>query len=204
MKILCLGAHSDDIEMGCGGSIIKLLEVYPKSEVYWIVFSSTKDRANEAQKSAELFLKEAGHRTIIIKNFRDSFFPYIGDAIKEYFEEIKKLVLPDIIFTHFRYDLHQDHRLISELSWNTFRDHMILEYEIIKYDGDLGVPNLFIHINKEIARKKIKNIIEVFKSQNNRSWFTEDVFYSIMRIRGIESNAPDKYAEAFYCRKMIF
>ena len=163
----------------------------------------TRDRANEAQRSAELFLTAAGRRDIVIKDFRDSFFPYIGAGIKEYFEKLKRLVSPDVIFTHFRHDLHQDHRLISELTWNTFRDHLILEYEIIKYDGDLGVPNFFIHISPEIARRKVQNIFEIFESQNHRSWFTEDVFYSIMRIRGVESNAPDKYAEAFYCRKMI-
>ena len=204
LKILCLGAHSDDIEMGCGGSIIKFLNRYPKSEVHWIVFSSTRDRADEAQRSAELFLATAGHVEIVIKNFRDSFFPYIGGEIKEYFEELKKEVVPDIIFTHFRHDLHQDHRIISELTWNTFRNHLILEYEVLKYDGDLGAPNFFIHISKEIACRKVKNIFEVFKSQGHRSWFTEEVFHSIMRIRGIECNAPDKYAEAFYCRKMIF
>jgi len=204
LKILCLGAHSDDIEMGCGGSIITLLDGYPKSEVYWNVFSSNRERAGEAKKSAELFLKAAGHMEIVIKDFRDGFFPYIGGKIKEYFEELKKEVAPDIIFTPFRNDLHQDHRLLSELTWNTFRNHLILEYEILKYDGDLGAPNFFIHISKEIARRKIENIFEVFKTQGHRSWFTEDAFYSIMRLRGIESNALDRYAEAFYCRKMIF
>ena len=158
----------------------------------------------QAKKSAELFLKAAGHMEIVIKDFRDGFFPYIGGKIKEYFEELKKEVAPDIIFTPFRNDLHQDHRLLSELTWNTFRNHLILEYEILKYDGDLGAPNFFIHISKEIARRKIENIFEVFKTQGHRSWFTEDAFYSIMRLRGIESNALDRYAEAFYCRKMIF
>lgn len=203
LQILCLGAHSDDIEIGCGGSIIRLLEEYKEAMVHWIVFSSTEDRVEEAGTSAELFLEKAGHKDIIVKDFRDGFFPYVGYEIKEYFEEIKKIVAPDVIFTHFFHDLHQDHRLISELTWNTFRNHLILEYEIIKYDGDLGSPNVFIHLERENARKKIDYILRIFKTQGHRSWFTEDAFLSIMRIRGLESNAPDRLAEAFYCRKII-
>lgn len=203
LEILCLGAHSDDIEIGCGGSIIRLLEEYKEAMVHWIVFSSTGDRADEAGTSAELFLEKAGRKNIIIKDFRDGFFPYIGYEIKDYFEEIKKVVTPDIIFTHFARDLHQDHRLISELTWNTFRNHLILEYEIIKYDGDLSSPNVFIQLNGEDGRKKIDYILRIFKTQGHRGWFTEDAFLSIMRIRGLESNAPERFAEAFYCRKII-
>ena len=203
LKILCLGAHSDDIEIGCGGSVLKLLKEYSNVEVNWVVFSSTRDRADEARDSANLFLQDAGRKNITVKNFRDSFFPYVGAEIKEYFEEIKKSFSPDVIFTHCRNDLHQDHRLISELTWNTFRNHLILEYEIIKYDGDLGAPNAFIHIDAETCRKKIDYIMRVFKTQGHRTWFTDDGFASIMRIRGIESNAPDRFAEAFYSRKLV-
>jgi LmbE family N-acetylglucosaminyl deacetylase len=127
-----------------------------------------------------------------------------GGEIKKFFEKLKKSVSPDIIFTHYRHDLHQDHRLISELTWNTYRDHLILEYEIIKYDGDLGSPNLFVHLDKALCQKKIGLIMECFKSQRNRDWFTPDTFLSILRIRGIECRAPKKYAEAFYSRKMVF
>jgi LmbE family N-acetylglucosaminyl deacetylase len=204
LKILCLGAHCDDIEIGCGGSIITLLEKYQKTEVNWVVFSSNKARAEEANASAESFLLDAGEKKIVIKDFRDGFFPYIGGEIKSFFEKLKSSINPDIIFTHFRNDLHQDHRLISELTWNTFRDHFILEYEIVKYDGDLGAPNLFIHLSRGVSEKKAGIIVKVFNSQGHRSWFTSDAFLSIMRIRGLESNAPEKYAEAFYCRKMIF
>jgi LmbE family N-acetylglucosaminyl deacetylase len=204
LTILCLGAHSDDIEIGCGGSILKLLEEEQNIDIHWIVFSSNEERANEARTSAELFLSNAKHKHIVIKNYRDAFFPYIGGEIKSYFEGLKQSVNPDLIFTHFRMDLHQDHRIISELTWNTYRNHLILEYEIIKYDGDFGNPNFFIQLNKKICQTKIDYIFQCFETQGKRSWFTEDAFHSIMRIRGVESNAPDKYAEAFYCRKMVY
>ena len=140
---------------------------------------------------------------IIIKDFKDSFFPYIGGEIKSFFEELKTKIAPDIIFTHYRHDLHQDHRLVSELTWNTWRNHLILEYEVVKYDGDLGSPNFFIHLSDEVVNKKTDIILESFKTQLHRDWFTRDAFLSIMRIRGIESRAPEKYAEAFYCRKIV-
>ena len=203
LKILCLGAHCDDIEIGCGGTVLKLLESYENSEVDWVVFSSTRDRAEEAKLSAELFLENAKKKRIIVKGFQDSFFPYIGSEIKAFFEELKTIGSPDLIFTHFRHDLHQDHCLISELTWNTFRNHLILEYEIIKYDGDLGTPNVFVHLNGENSKKKIENILEIFKTQGHRNWFTRDAFMAIMRIRGLESHAPEMLAEGFHCRKLL-
>ena len=203
LNILCLGAHSDDIEIGCGGTILKLLSSNSAANVFWLVLGAAGDREKEAHTSAERFLAGAVGRKIVVKGFRDSFFPYIGAEIKEYFEQIKKEISPDVIFTHCRHDLHQDHRLASELTWNTFRDHLIMEYEIIKYDGDLGVPNAFVHLDEAHAIQKVKNILEVFRTQGSRSWFTEDAFMSIMRIRGLESNAPGKFAEGFYCRKLV-
>ena len=203
LKILCLGAHSDDIEIGCGGSILRLLSENSKTEVHWIVFAANGERASEATTSAENFLAGAGRKKIVVKEFRDSFFPYIGGEIKQYFETIKQEIVPDLIFTHYRNDLHQDHRLLSELTWNTFRKHLILEYEVIKYDGDLGSPNFFIPLDEDTCRNKVDSIFKCFKTQGSRRWFTEDVFYSMMRIRGVECNAPEKYAEAFYCRKMV-
>jgi LmbE family N-acetylglucosaminyl deacetylase len=203
LKILCLGAHSDDIEIGCGGSILRILSENSNTEVHWIVFAASGERGAEATLSAEHFLAGAGWKKIVTKEFQDSFFPYIGGEIKQYFETIKKEMKPDLIFTHYRDDLHQDHRLLSELTWNTFRKHLILEYEVIKYDGDLGSPNFFIPLDENKSRKKVDTIFKCFKTQGPRSWFTEDVFFSMMRIRGVECNAPEKYAEAFYCRKMI-
>jgi LmbE family N-acetylglucosaminyl deacetylase len=204
LKLLCLGAHSDDIEIGCGGTILRLLKEHDNVDVCWIVFGANGQRAVEATESARLFLENAKQENIIIKDFNDAFFPSAGRAIKQYFEELKQEFSPDLIFTHFRHDLHQDHRLISNLTWNTFRDHLILEYEVIKYDGDLGRPNFFVHLNDKICRRKIELIGDCFKTQGDKRWFTDDTFLSIMRIRGIESNAAENYAEGFYCRKMIF
>jgi len=201
-KILCLGAHSDDIEIGCGGTILRWLAEYPSAEIYWIVMAASGERRAEAVQSANLFLANARRKEIVVNEFRDGYLPYSGAEIKDFFEDLKRKYLPDVILTHYREDLHQDHRLISELTWNTFRNHLILEYEIVKYDGDLGAPNLFVHLNESIARKKIQIILECFKSQNDKNWFTEDVFSSVLRLRGVESNAPDKYAEAYYCRKI--
>lgn len=204
LTLLCLGAHSDDLEIGCGGSVIRLIEEHPAINVHWVVLSATQDREREAQASAGLFLQKAQTKNVVVKTFRDSFFPHIGAELKSYFEELKQTVAPDLIFTHYRHDLHQDHRLVSELTWNTFRNHLILEYEIIKYDGDLGSPNMFIHLDAETCRQKIDYITQIFKSQGQRAWFTEDAFLSVMRIRGLESNAPAKYAEGFYCRKIVY
>ncbi|MBX2864918.1 MAG: PIG-L family deacetylase [Leptolyngbyaceae cyanobacterium MAG.088] len=202
-RILCLGAHSDDIEIGCGGTILKLIEQFPDIDVYWVVFSATGHRQEEALASANSFLKNVNKKTIVLKEFRERFFPYIGIEIKEFFDQLSKDVSPDLILTHYRKDLHQDHRLISELTLNAFRNHMILEYEIPKYDGDLGNPNFFVHLEPSIYQQKIAYLMQHFQTQSNKQWFDEETFSSILRLRGIESNAPDKYAEAFYCRKSI-
>lgn len=203
-RVLCLGAHSDDIEIGCGGTILRLIETYPNLTVSWVVFGAdTPQRAAEARTSANLFLNQIGEKKIFIKGFRDSFFPYIGAEIKEYFEQLKNTT-PDLIFTHYRQDLHQDHRLISDLTWNTFRNHLILEYEIPKYDGDLGTPNFFVPLDEGLCRRKIQYLFDSFKTQRAKSWFTEDTFLSMLRLRGVESGSVQKYAEAFYCRKIIF
>lgn len=203
LTVLCLGAHSDDIEIGCGGTVLKFIEEHEDIVIHWVVFSSDKRRKKEAQDSARAFLNGVKSKKIVIKNFRDGFFPYNGQSIKIFFEELKRQVVPDIIFTHYRSDLHQDHRMISELAWNTFRDHLILEYEIPKYDGDLGCPNFFVHLNESMCDRKTEHILKYFGSQRGNQWFDRDTFRSLMRLRGIESNAPDKYAEAFYCRKLV-
>ena len=203
-KVLCLGAHSDDLEIGCGGTILRLTEHYRNIVVYWVIFSADKIRRKEAVTSATTFLNKATKKQIVIKNFKDSFLPFAGSEIKVYFNRLKRQFSPDLIFTHYRHDLHQDHRLISELTWNTFRDHVILEYEIPKYDGDIGSPNMFIHLSEAICKRKISCIVNEFGSQRDKVWFSEETFYSILRLRGIESNAPSRYAEAFYFRKMIY
>ena len=204
LKLLCIGAHSDDIEIGCGGTVVRLLEEIPNTEVHWVVVGAMGQRANEAVESANLFLANAKRKEIVIKQFRDGFFPYSGSDIKDFFEKLKGECSPDLILTHYRGDLHQDHRLVSELTWNTFRNHLILEYEIPKYDGDIGTPNFFVHLSDAVCRKKIQNILRCFKSQRDKSWFSEDTFLSILRIRGLESNAPHRYAEGYYCRKATY
>ena len=202
-KVLCLGAHSDDIEIGCGGTVLKLIKNYDRLAFTWVVLSSDAARKREAQESARAFLKNASGQTVVIKEFKDGFFPYRGGEIKDYFEALKREVNPDLIFTHLRSDLHQDHRLVSELTWNTFRNHLILEYEIPKYDGDLGAPNIFVHLEEDLCGAKIENILTHFPSQAGNQWFTKETFKAILRLRGIESNAPAGFAEAFHGRKLI-
>jgi LmbE family N-acetylglucosaminyl deacetylase len=168
------------------------------------VFSADSVREAEALRSAELFLKDALSKQVITKNFRNGFFPYVAVEIKEYFEQLKREFSPDLILTHYRDDRHQDHRLVSDLTWNSFRDHMILEYEIPKYDGDLGAPNCFVHLERSLVDEKIEGIINSFSSQREKKWFDEETFLAVSRIRGLESNSPSKYAEGFYARKIVF
>ena len=203
LQVLCLGAHSDDIEIGCGGTILRLIEMFPDLEFHWVVFGARDFRATEARQSADAFLARARTKRIEILDFQDGYFPYIGAGIKDAFERLKREVSPDIIFTHYRQDLHQDHRLLSELTWNTYRNHLILEYEIPKYDGDFGSPNCFVPLQEAICTLKVDLILENFKTQEERHWFTADTFWSVMRLRGIECGSTSKYAEAFYCRKLI-
>lgn len=202
LKILCLGAHSDDIEIGCGGTILRLAEQYPACEFHWAVFNAVGPREAEARHAAQLF---AGSRLQgpLLKTFQDGFMPYVGSEVKATFENDLKHLSPDIIFTHNGNDAHQDHRLISELTWNTFRDHFILEYEIPKYDGDLGRPGFFVPLERSVCETKVNHLMDAFKSQQAKRWFQPEMFLSLMRLRGMECNAPSGYAEAFYCRKLV-
>src|SRR5438105_2255178 len=189
LKILCLGSHSDDIEIGCGGTILRLLSEGREIDVVWIVFGGvSNEREREARKSAALFLSQARRKDVIVKHFRDGFFPFEGTHIKNDFEELKKTA-PDLIFTHNRKDAHQDHRLIAELTWNTFRNHLILEYEIPKYDGDMGQPSVFLPLPLETCEKKVRLIMDTFRSQCDKRWFQRETFLSLMRLRGMECNS---------------
>jgi LmbE family N-acetylglucosaminyl deacetylase len=201
LKILCLGSHSDDIEIGCGGTILRLLSSR-ELDIVWVVFSSNSKREREARNSAELFLSRARRKEVIVKTFRDGFFPFDGAEIKSFFEDLKT-TLPDLIFTHSRSDAHQDHRLVAELTWNTFRNHLILEYEIPKYDGDLGQPNFFVPLDQETYEKKVRYIMEAFETQRTKQWFEKETFLSLMRLRGMECVAPSGHAEGFFCRKLV-
>jgi LmbE family N-acetylglucosaminyl deacetylase len=182
--------------------LLRFADENPGLEIYWVVFSSTPQRKLEAEEAARLFLKNVRSQTVNVLTHRDGFLPYVAMEVKEHFEKLKGLFAPDLIFTHYRHDLHQDHRLLCELTWNTFRNHWILEYEVPKYDGDLGSPNLFVNIEESVLRKKIEYLFEAFKSQRVKHWFTPDLFTSLPRLRGIEANSPTRYAEGFYCRKL--
>jgi LmbE family N-acetylglucosaminyl deacetylase len=203
LQILCLGCHSDDIEIGCGGAVLQLAAERREAVFHWVVFSTNGVRASEAECGAKQFVAPARMKRVILKDFRDGFMPFAGADIKNVFEGIKHEVSPDIIFTHNRHDAHQDHRLVAELTWNTFRDHLILEYEIPKYDGDIGRPGVFIPLPIEVCEKKVNLIVNTFRSQSDKRWFERETFMSLMRLRGMECNAPSGYAEAFYGRKLL-
>jgi LmbE family N-acetylglucosaminyl deacetylase len=202
LTILCLGAHSDDIEIGAGGTILRLLREHPDATVHWVVFSADDERETEARASAESFLNGAGNATVTVHRFRESYFPYIGSEIKDAFGPLKELH-PDVILTHRRDDDHQDHRLLAELTWNSFRDHLIAEYEIPKYEGDLGRPNLFVPLGQEIAELKVELLMEHFGSQRNRPWFRAETFLALMNLRAVECNSYSGFAEAFHARKFV-
>jgi LmbE family N-acetylglucosaminyl deacetylase len=203
LSVVCLGAHADDIEIGCGGTLLRFQREEPNLECRWVVFSANAQRRQEGLRSAGEFLRGAQRKVVRIEKFRESFFPGQYSAIKRKLEEIKRHCEPHLVFTHYRDDRHQDHRVLSDLAWNTFRHHLILEYEIPKYDGDLGSPNVFVPLDEETCQQKIGTIVRFFQTQKNKHWFTEDTFYALLRLRGIECCAKNKYAEAFYGRKLV-
>jgi LmbE family N-acetylglucosaminyl deacetylase len=199
-RLLCLGAHSDDIEIGAGATVLRVLRENPDVEVTWCVLSGDEARQLEARSGAEQILKGAA-RSIILKDFADSLFPEQLGAIKAFFEQQLKSTNPDLILTHARLDAHQDHRVVNQLTWNTFRSHQIWEYEIPKWDGDLTQPNLYVPVEADDATAKIDVLREVFSSQRGKHWFDDETFRGLMRIRGLESNT--RYAEAFVARKFV-
>jgi LmbE family N-acetylglucosaminyl deacetylase len=201
--VLAVGAHADDIEIGCGGTLLSLAAAHPQAELVWVVLSADGARADEARASAAAFAAGFASSRVVVEDFRDSFFPYSGGDVKACFEKLKLDLSPDVVFTHQRSDLHQDHRVVCELTWNTFRNHLILEYEIPKYDGDLGAPNVFVELDEAVATRKLELLMTHFASQRSKHWFTEDLFRALMRLRGMEANSPTLLAEAFYCRKLV-
>jgi LmbE family N-acetylglucosaminyl deacetylase len=202
-RVLAIGCHSDDIEIGCGGTLLTLTRSRPGLEVDWVVLAASGDRSDEARASAEAFLAAAGAARVEIHDFRDGFLPYSGGQVKELFEDLKSRVEPDLVLTHTRDDLHQDHRLACELTWNTFRHHLVLEYEIPKVDGDLGRPNLFVPLTADIAAEKVALLERHFATQAGKHWFDRELFLGLMRLRGMEAVAPERLAEAFTSRKAV-
>lgn len=204
LRLLCLGAHSDDIEIGCGGTILRIAAEAPGLIVRWIVFSADERRGTEARNSAAAVLENVSKKQIEVLGFRDGYFPSQSADIKDCFEAVKRDFEPSLIFTHRHNDAHQDHRVLAELTFNTFRNHLVLEYEIPKYDGDLGNPNFFVPLTRAQLQGKIDNLSRHFVSQRGRSWFVDETFIAMARLRGIGCNAPEGLAEAFYVRKLVF
>jgi LmbE family N-acetylglucosaminyl deacetylase len=202
LAILCLGAHADDIEIGAGGTILTLLERHPGSRVLWVVFSAKEHREAEARGSATAMLGKAANAEVAIHQFRDGFFPSDWARIKQTFEGLKPFA-PNVILTHYKADHHQDHRIISELTWNTFRDHLVFEYEVLKYDPDLGNPNLFVPLSQEKAETKLEVLWKYFTSQRQKRWFTSENFMAMMRVRGAQAASPSGLAEGFYVSKCV-
>jgi LmbE family N-acetylglucosaminyl deacetylase len=202
-RVLCLGAHADDIEIGCGGTVLRLLEDNPRLEVCWVVLSAPGARAGEARDSAAKLLAAAGSTDVRVADFKEAFFPYIGQEVKSYVDMLGFELEPDVIFTHWRGDMHQDHRTVGELTWNAFRRHLILEYEIPKWDGDLGRPNVFMPLERTLCARKVDHLLSAFPSEAGKDWFSSEVFWGLLRLRGMEARSPSGYAEAFHCHKLV-
>ncbi len=203
-NVLCLGAHCDDIEIGAGGTILRLIEAHPHLHFHWVVFGG-KDpsREAEARTAAAKFCYGSAGFSVDIQAYADSFFQYSGEAIKKHFLTIREAFAADVVFTHHADDRHQDHRLINEFTWNTFRNHQILEYEIPKWDGDLSRPSIYSPLSEATMQKKTDLLMELFGSQRSKAWFTPDTFKAVMRLRGLECNSPSGFAEAFHSRKVV-
>jgi LmbE family N-acetylglucosaminyl deacetylase len=202
-RVLCLGAHADDIEIGCGGTVVRLLEENPGLEVCWVVLSADGGRSNEARDSAAILLEAAGQADVRVGDFEETFFPHLGREIKTYIARLGSELAPDLILTHWREDLHQDHRTVGELTWNTFRNHLILEYEVPKWDGDMGRPSVYMPLERSVCTRKIDLLMSAFPSQAGKDWFTAETFWGLLRLRGVEARSPSGYAEAFHCRKLV-
>jgi LmbE family N-acetylglucosaminyl deacetylase len=202
LRLLCIGAHSDDLEIGCGGTVLEWLARYAQVEVTWVVLSASGDRETEARDSANRLLSKAKRTNLVLRDLRDGYFPAQFDMAKDLFEELKASEHPDVIFTHWLEDRHQDHRLVAELTWQTFRDHLILEYEIPKYEGDLGQPNLYVTLSTSAGERKVEHLLRHFGSQRAKTWFRPETFFALMQLRGIESRADSGFAEAFHARKL--
>ncbi len=201
-KVLCIGAHSDDIEIGCAGALIEWSRQYAGLEIYWVVLSTTGDRAIEARKSVRTLLGRSV-KEVVLGQFTDGHLPSQYSDVKDFLAQVRSSFEPDIVLTHRIEDRHQDHRLIGEATWQTWRNQLILEYEIPKYEGDLGQPNVYVPLSRRTAGRKVQHLIKHFGSQRSKSWFTKPVFEGLMQIRGIECRAPSGFAEGFYARKVV-
>jgi LmbE family N-acetylglucosaminyl deacetylase len=203
LAVLCLGAHSDDIEIGAGGTLLQWMSAGAKLEVVWCVLSAGDEREREARRSAAAFLAGSARASVEVMHFRDGFFPAESEAIKKWFEALKVRIQPDLILTHRRDDAHQDHREVCRHTWSTFRNHLVLEYEVPKWDGDFGQPNLYVPLAAHTFARKIDLLLEHFGTQRSKDWFDRDTFSGLARLRGMECRAPERYAEAFFANKLV-
>ncbi len=202
-RVLCIGAHCDDIEIGCAGALLQLQKAGGNLCIDWVVLAGEDNRRAETLAARDLLIQPQCRGELLFGGFPDSRLPTVYGALKEFFNPLGAHFRPDIVFCHDRDDAHQDHRLVSEMVWGAFRDQLILEYEIIKWDGDLGRPNLYVPLDRDVVQKKIDVLMSVYGSQRGKDWFTPDTFLSMMRIRGIECRAPNGHAEAFHGRKVL-
>ena len=203
LDILCIGAHSDDIEIGCAATLLSLVERGHQLRVTWAVLSASDERATEARRSADELLGEVADLRVHFGEFRDAYFPADFGALKDHIADLRRKTSPDLIFTHSMDDRHQDHRLVAELTWQAWRDHLILEYEVPKYEGDLGHPNLFVPVSQAMARAKVDHLLAHFGSQRSKDWFSGETFLGLMRLRGVECRSAHGFAEAFVARKVV-
>ncbi len=206
-SVLCMGAHADDIEIGCGASLLEWIQAYPHLQVTWVVWSAAGQRREEARLSAEAYLEpliREDRAKILVEDFQDAYFPAVWADIKQRMAQLAKECSPDLVLTHRLEDRHQDHRVLAELTWNAFRDQVVLEYEIPKFEGDLGLPNLYVPVSTETAQRKVELLHQFFITQTSKDWFTDSTFHALMRLRGLECRAPSGLAEAFHARKLVW
>ena len=202
LRVLCIGAHSDDIEIGCAGTVLRWMGEYPLLHVTWVVLSANGPRRVEAENSAEQLLAPCAEHRVVLGDFDDAHMPAAFSDAKRFLEGVKAEARPDVVLTHRVQDAHQDHRLVGELTWQAWRDHLILEYEVPKYEGDLGNPNFYVPLSDDVARRKVDHLMKHFASQRSKDWFDERTFSALMRIRGIECRSESGWAEAFHARKV--
>jgi LmbE family N-acetylglucosaminyl deacetylase len=202
LRVLCIGAHSDDIEIGCGGTLLHLQAARPRLQVDWVVLSGDADRRRETARAMASLLRPASRGELLHGDFPDASFPGSYAALKDFFVRLQRRAAPDLIFCHERQDAHQDHRVVNELTWGAFRDHVILEYEIPKWDGGLATPNAYMPLPAGLAKRKISTLMRCFGSQRSRDWFRPEIFEALMRLRGIECRSRSGFAEAFHTRKL--
>ena len=204
LNILCIGAHSDDIEIGCAATLLRLLADGYRLRVTWAVLSAVGERADEARSSAEALLStRADAVQLDLGAFRDSYFPADFEALKGHFVRLRERANPDVVFTHAMSDGHQDHRLVAELTWQTWRNHLVLEYEVPKYEDDLARPNVFVPVSRAVAQAKVDHLLSHFGSQRSKRWFSSETFAGLLRLRGVQCGAEEGFAEAFVSRKLV-